>query len=580
MRDVIRTFCFAPQRFESFYSPLLDFLIVLPAIVKMLKMIAEDWRDDEAQARAIHSMEAMTGQFVLDTGLVADFAALAVRLIRAFDTHDKDPATTYRILNDWKVQIKKLIIEGAVARIPSLAAGVADGVAAAKTATHIALEQIDYIAEVDYHGRVQDFMAVPPKQMLEESLRAMKPAVEASIARLEVEFCDKDLYMCFEIFDLVVWEPLLALATTQSLLTLDGNASALRLGRKLRSYFDATADEYKTLDDWAVAVSVAHGHLRRLRLASPQISPRTTIDNRIGWALAIADIAGSLPWAAKPVRFYLACLEGSVDVERLFSSHTALLQAHSGKRCVPHDLSHVDLVEVATEILVDGPSADTDLFLKTADGHYKPMPLALECGESWLRLRGRRFGCYKKRKDAGTTRKLRRVTRKSVRSSQTEALDRLADTAKPSDRLAGITTDDLRSMRRRVVANPLQPTEAMKDFAKLTKTRAAEKNKVGSWRGFGKRPELRQKQRKRDILAPPQEPRVPSDPVLLVAVNSERRHRKERSVQKIDRTFFICRGWLRSRLHQSSVRRCCIYPEVVGVAGSLRTGLDGPRARQ
>ena len=68
-------------------------------------------------------------------------------------------------------------------------------------------------------------------------------------------------------------------------------------------------------------------------------------------------------------------------------------------------------------------------------------------------------------------------------------------------------------------ANPLQPTQAMKDFAKTTKTRAAEKNKVGSWRGFGKRPELRQKQRKRDLLAPPQEPRVPSDPVLLVAVN-------------------------------------------------------------
>ena len=449
VRDVIRTFCFAPQRFESFYTPLLDFLLVLPAIVKMLKMIAEDWRDPKAQKRAIHSLDCMTGQFVLDTGLIADYAALGVRLIRAFDVHDKDPSITYRLLAEWKKRIRRLIVGGTIARIPSLAAGDPGGVGVAKTATQIALEQINYIAEVDYKGRVQDFMAVPPKQMMQESLRAMTPVVEASIARLDVEFCDEDLYMCFEIFDLVVWEPLLALATTQSLLTLDGNASALRLGRKLRSYFDATADEYKTLDDWAVAVSVAHGHLRRLRLASPQISPRTTIDNRIGWALAIADIAGRLPWAAKPVRFYLACLEGSVDVERLFSSHTALLQAHSGKRCVPHDLAHVDLVEVATEVLLDGPSDDTDLFLKTADGHYKPMPFALECGELWITLRGRRFGCYKKRKDAGTTRKLRRVTRKSVRSSQTEALDSLADTAKPFNRLAGITPDDLRRMRRK-----------------------------------------------------------------------------------------------------------------------------------
>ena len=44
VREVIRTWSYAPQRVESFYTPLLDFLIVLPAIIKMLKMIAEDWR--------------------------------------------------------------------------------------------------------------------------------------------------------------------------------------------------------------------------------------------------------------------------------------------------------------------------------------------------------------------------------------------------------------------------------------------------------------------------------------------------------------------------------------------------------
>ena len=37
VRDVIETFSFALQRFESFYTPLLDFLLVLPAIVQMLK---------------------------------------------------------------------------------------------------------------------------------------------------------------------------------------------------------------------------------------------------------------------------------------------------------------------------------------------------------------------------------------------------------------------------------------------------------------------------------------------------------------------------------------------------------------
>ena len=86
----------------------------------------------------------------------------------------------------------------------------------------------------------------------------------------------------------------------------------------------------------------------------------------------------------------------------------------------------------------NGPSDDTDLFVATADGHYKPTPLALECANLWITLRGRRFGCYKKRKDAGTTRKLRRGTRAAVRSTQTEALDCL-DRSKPSGRLAEIS---------------------------------------------------------------------------------------------------------------------------------------------
>ena len=72
----------------------------------------------------------------------------------------------------------------------------------------------------------------------------------------------------------------------------------------------------------------------------------------------------------------------------------------------------------------------------------------------------------------------------------------------------------------RVQANPLQPTKAMTDFTATTATRAAEKNKVRSWRGFGDRPELRKNKRSSDHLATPQEPPVHSDPALLMAVHS------------------------------------------------------------
>ena len=69
---------------------------------------------------------------------------------------------------------------------------------------------------------------------------------------------------------------------------------------------------------------------------------------------------------------------------------------------------------------------------------------------------------------AGTTRQPRRGTRAALRSSQTEALLRLANPAMPSNRLAGIDTSELRRMRLKVRVNPLQPTQAMREFTKTT----------------------------------------------------------------------------------------------------------------
>ena len=50
----------------------------LPAIIKMLKMIAGGWRDRAAALRAIQCLTEITGPFVFSTGLVADYAALVV----------------------------------------------------------------------------------------------------------------------------------------------------------------------------------------------------------------------------------------------------------------------------------------------------------------------------------------------------------------------------------------------------------------------------------------------------------------------------------------------------------------------
>ena len=157
-----------------------------------------------------------------------------------------------------------------------------------------------------------------------------------------------------------------------------------------------------------------------------------------------------------------------------------------------------------------------------------------------------------------------------------------SDQSKPKHSTASLTgrsrladwpkylSDDLGRMHQESRANPLQPT------AWHERLHAAERRKVRSWRGFGDRPGLRKKRRSSDLLglAPPQEP----DPELLIG-SAQRRQRK-RSVQKTDGKCFIGRGGLHRRLRQSCAGRFGIYFQVLGVAGSLCTGLGGPRPRR
>ena len=76
-------------------------------------------------------------------------------------------------------------------------------------------------------------------------------------------------------------------------------------------------------------------------------------------------------------------------------------------------------------------------------------------------------------------------------------------------------------MRKESRTNPLQPMPNMKKITRA-ENRAAEKRKIE--RGFSERLELTKK-RRGDLLAPPQEPRAPSDPDLLnVIVNSDAKH--------------------------------------------------------
>ena len=95
---------------------------------------------------------------------IADYGALGLRLIRRFDVHSKDPSLTRRILRAWEKQTSCLFRECNIFRIhraapqapglaPSQASeepGPQESKSVCKTATHIAMEQIAYIADLSF----------------------------------------------------------------------------------------------------------------------------------------------------------------------------------------------------------------------------------------------------------------------------------------------------------------------------------------------------------------------------------------------------------------------------------------------
>ena len=326
VKDIIRNFSFAPQRFESFCTPLFQVLIAIPAICLTLKHIAEDGRDAGAVQRALTLMKAINAQWILDVGLTSDYGSISLELLRQFDRHSRDPSTTKKHIRQWKEKINSLFREGNIFReCPSTAAGQA-----AKSATAIAMEQIKYMQDFDYAGRIKDFMDVPPHELFKRGMTEMNAIITPAMGRIATDFAESSLYMSLEIFDLDEWVPLLLRFKNQSLLDMN-EAHVVKMKISLRiilNHYSRT--HFKNIDDWALVVEIAMRHRDDLLDERPQRNTSVGLDHRISWALAVAKIADVYPWADIPVRVYLAWMDGTVSVERGLGLHAQVLASHVG----------------------------------------------------------------------------------------------------------------------------------------------------------------------------------------------------------------------------------------------------------
>ena len=115
------------------------------------------------------------------------------------------------------------------------------------------------------------------------------------------------------------------------------------------------------------------------------------------------------------------------------------------------------------EFRLDGPVDGTCFLREAASGEPRLVAgrFAKDCAALWLKIRGRRFGSYKKRKDAGFAKvKPKTGTFKEQRQLQKRALDSQAKQRGPW--LSGASTKRMAEVRDKIRKNPMLPGKSSK----------------------------------------------------------------------------------------------------------------------
>jgi len=139
------------------------------------------------------------------------------------------------------------------------------------------------------------------------------------------------------------------------------------------------------------------------------------------------------------------------------------------------------------ELRLDGPVNSAQIHYDDRSGERHAGEFAKESAALWLAIRGRRFGCYKKRKDAGVRKgfdKQKVGTFALQRKMQLKALDSISE-GKGNLWLTGASRVKLKQAGVNAFGS-LSP--ALTKFNKESKKRREEKAAAGLWRGFPVKP--------------------------------------------------------------------------------------------
>ena len=510
VEHTLRHFSFAAHRWESFAGPKRQYVCLLNAILICLAGIIADQREDSSKRnRARKCLESMTPRGILEAGLAGDFSEFCMRFIRQWDVTDRDPATATSILNDFRNEMNTLFVKAYILVDPNDpaskgsapvlrdTAGASGNLLKPKTLTAIAMEQCLDSVKVRVDGEVKQLWYRKSITEAKEVMAEVKSVASDVLQRLDADFSTNALYLCFEAFDLGIWNDI-----HQSFRIFDAEDVARetairRLTDKLCHLCEALQVKSPKVGAVLRASRVALAE-RRLLPASVEASMR----NRIAWAEALSSAMGpSPPRDAEAVlhleavlRFYWSFRDGTGDVERALGKLTAIQKSHQGGG---HGDGEISYTEACLEVCQEGPQSEEEVAMRSQSegGPLLLTAFSKHCAQMWLALFGRRFACTRTRGDVGRKYPNRiHGSLQGVKVRHVAATKKLLDIAREdeADEDAASSRRTILGIRQRTLAKvsteAVPANKGLRHFRTLTQKRLQHKMQFSVWTGFGKAP--------------------------------------------------------------------------------------------
>jgi len=215
-------------------------------------------------------------------------------------------------------------------------------------------------------------------------------------------------------------------------------------------------------------------------------------DNRLLWAGALRGPVASqdleeLYHELRPlIVFYIAFMDGTGDVERLLGRHAGFLERHGSEGCIAEACLEVSVWADAVPAASQEP--DERMMFTKAGGKLQFTEFSKRCQELWISRFGRRFGCYKLRKDKGVSQEKIMGTQQAVKDGQVAAVKQLLKLSKGGTTRTTITGHDRQRVAEAARSRaPLPASKAILAFRSWTGRKKAEKSSSSVWTGIWKK---------------------------------------------------------------------------------------------